>query len=59
METCCEKFKLFYMQEHQGRKLSWLPHLSKGTDRIHIEVILCRRGQQISSCDGVSPMFRL
>jgi len=30
MEKCMERFKLFYMSEHQGRVLKWLSNLSKG-----------------------------
>jgi len=30
LEKCCDRFRMFYMAEHQGRKLNWLPHLSKG-----------------------------
>lgn len=30
LESCCEKFKMFYNQQHQGRVLKWLFHLSKG-----------------------------
>eukprot|EP00039_Didymoeca_costata_P023308 m.6655 g.6655 ORF g.6655 m.6655 type:complete len:769 (+) comp3564_c0_seq1:124-2430(+) len=30
MEKCCERFRMFYMSEHQGRRLNWLPNLSKG-----------------------------
>lgn len=30
LESCCENFKLFYGNQHQGRVLKWLFHLSKG-----------------------------
>lgn len=30
LERCCERFTMFYMKEHQGRKLNWLLKLSKG-----------------------------
>jgi len=30
LESCKEKFKMFYIQQHSGRILKWLYHLAKG-----------------------------
>eukprot|EP00040_Diaphanoeca_grandis_P032782 m.199442 g.199442 ORF g.199442 m.199442 type:complete len:776 (-) comp32734_c0_seq1:2185-4512(-) len=30
LESCRDKFKIFYLQQHSGRVLKWLFHLSKG-----------------------------
>jgi cullin 1 len=35
LAKCCKFFEAFYLNEHQGRKLNWLPHLSKG------EIVTC------------------
>ncbi|PRP88079.1 cullin-2 [Planoprotostelium fungivorum] len=33
LEKCIQHFQNYYMEQHQGRKLAWLHHLSKGDIR--------------------------
>ena len=30
MKACCDKYKMWYVRAHSGRKLTWLPIFSKG-----------------------------